>query len=79
MRSRFCGYLSLVTTICLSAEWSALNVWKNSSCVCSRPARNWMSSTRSRSQDVAVRARNSSIRWCWMAVMKSFVNRSADT
>ena len=54
MRSSCCGYLSLVTTICWSTAWSALNVWKNSSCVCSRPARNWMSSTRSRSQLLAV-------------------------
>ena len=31
-------------TICLSALWSALKVWKNSSWVRSLPSRNWMSS-----------------------------------
>ena len=40
------GGRSLVTTICLFALWSALKVWKNSSCVLSLPARNWMSSMR---------------------------------
>ena len=39
-----CGYLSAVRTICLCDSRSALNVWKNSSCVLSLPARNWMSS-----------------------------------
>ena len=31
-------------TICLPLSWRALNVWKNSSCVCSRPCSDWMSS-----------------------------------
>ena len=33
------------STICLLALWSVLKVWKNSSCVDSLLARNWMSST----------------------------------
>ena len=39
------GGRSLEMTICLLALWSVLKVWKNSSCVCSLPSRNWMSST----------------------------------
>ena len=39
-----CGLRSAVSTICLWFSWSALNVWKNSSCVPSLPARNWTSS-----------------------------------
>jgi hypothetical protein len=38
-----------VMTTCLLALCSVLKVWKNSSCVCSLPARNWMSSMRSTS------------------------------
>ncbi len=38
------GSASEVTTICFCASWSALKVWKNSSCVESLPAMNWMSS-----------------------------------
>ncbi len=40
------GGRSLESTICLFALWSVLKVWKNSSCVDSLSARNWMSSTR---------------------------------
>ena len=36
-------------TICLPSSWIALNVWKNSSCVRSLSAMNWMSSIRRRS------------------------------
>ena len=36
-------------TICLPSSWMALNVWKNSSCVRSLSAMNWMSSMSSRS------------------------------
>ena len=39
------GGRSLEMTICLLALCSVLNVWKNSSCVCSLFSRNWMSST----------------------------------
>ena len=35
---------SVVMTICLLALCSVLKVWKNSSCVCTLPCRNWMSS-----------------------------------
>ena len=44
-----CGGRSLVITICFCASCSALKVWKNSSCVRSLPARNWMSSISSTS------------------------------
>ena len=37
------------STICLPSSWIALNVWKNSSCVRSLSAMNWMSSMSSRS------------------------------
>ncbi len=37
------------STICLPSSWIVLNVWKNSSCVRSLSAMNWMSSIRSRS------------------------------
>ena len=40
------GGRSLESTICLPSSWIALNVWKNSSCVPSLPAMNWMSSMR---------------------------------
>ncbi len=43
------GGLSLESTICFPEEYRALNVWKNSSWVCSRPASDWMSSIRSTS------------------------------
>ena len=43
------GGRSEVMTICLSALWSVLNVWKNSSCVWILPSRNWMSSISSTS------------------------------
>ena len=43
------GGRSLVMTICLFALCSVLNVWKNSSWVCSLPWRNWMSSMSSTS------------------------------
>jgi len=46
-----CGGQSLLMTICFCASYRALNVWKNSFCVPSLPARNWMSSTRSTSTD----------------------------
>ena len=38
------GGRSLEMTICLPLSFSALKVWKNSSCVCSRPSSIWMSS-----------------------------------
>ena len=38
------GERSLAMTICFIDSCSALNVWKNSSCVRSLPARNWISS-----------------------------------
>ena len=38
------GGRSLVITIWPPRLWSALKVWKNSSCVLSLPAMNWMSS-----------------------------------
>ena len=44
-----CGGQSLLRTICFCESYSALNVWKNSVCVPSLPARNWMSSTSSTS------------------------------
>ena len=37
------------STICLPSSWIALKVWKNSSCVRSLSAMNWMSSMSSRS------------------------------
>ena len=43
------GGRSELRTICLPSSWIALNVWKNSSCVRSLSAMNWMSSMRSRS------------------------------
>ena len=43
------GGRSEVMTTCFVALCSALKVWKNSSCVCTLPARNWMSSMRSTS------------------------------
>ena len=43
------GGLSDVKMICLPAEWRALNVWKNSSCVLSFPIINWISSIKSTS------------------------------
>ena len=47
--SRRLGARSEVSTICLLALCSALKVWKNSSCVCVLPSRNWMSSMSSTS------------------------------
>ena len=38
------GGRSEVITTCLLALCSVLKVWKNSSCVCTLPCRNWMSS-----------------------------------
>ena len=38
-------------TICFCESYSALNVWKNSVCVPSLPAMNWMSSTSRTSTD----------------------------
>jgi len=43
------GGQSELTTICFWASWSALKMWKNSSCVRSFPAMNWMSSISSTS------------------------------
>ena len=43
------GAMSEVMTICLLALCRVLKVWKNSSCVCTLPDRNWMSSTSSTS------------------------------
>ena len=43
------GGRSEVITICLLALCRVLKVWKNSSCVCTLPCRNWMSSTSSTS------------------------------
>ncbi len=43
------GGQSLVRTICFCDSYRALKVWKNSSCVRSFPARNWMSSMSRRS------------------------------
>ncbi len=43
------GGRSLERTICLPSSWMALKVWKNSSCVRSLSAMNWMSSMSSRS------------------------------
>ena len=39
------GGLSEEMTICRLDSYSALKVWKSSSCVCSFPAMNWISST----------------------------------
>ncbi len=72
------GGLSAVTTICLWASRSALNVWKNSSCVPSFPARNCTSSTSSTST-VRYLLRNAAVWPCWMAQIISFVKRSAET
>ena len=41
---RCLGWTSLVMTTCLLALCRELKVWKNSSCVCTLPDRNWMSS-----------------------------------
>lgn len=38
------GGRSEVRMICFEFPWSSLKVWKNSSCVASFPARNWISS-----------------------------------
>src|SRR5882724_1305965 len=46
------GGRSEVSTICLCPSNSALNVWKNSSCVISLPSRKCTSSTRKRSTRV---------------------------
>ena len=43
------GGRSEVTTICFPASYRQLKVWKNSSCVLSLPAMNWISSMSSRS------------------------------
>ena len=43
------GGTSLVMTTCLLALCRVLKVWKNSSCVCTLPCRNWMSSMSSTS------------------------------
>ena len=62
-------------TTCLPASWMALNVWKNSSCVRSRSAMNWMSSM-SRTSMRRYRPRKSSIFCSRIELMKSFVNFS---
>src|SRR6266568_4738131 len=53
------GGRSEVSTICLCPSNSALNVWKNSSCVISLPSRKCTSSTRKRSTSLRYRRRNS--------------------
>ena len=69
------GVRSEVITICLPAECSALKVWKNSSCVRSLSAMNWMSSIR-RTSIFLKRERNASAAPCWIPRMNSFVKAS---
>ena len=72
------GTRSELMTICLEESYKSLNVWKNSSCVRSLPAMNWMSSIRSRSR-LRYRLRNSTVASNRMALMRSLVNFSDDT
>ena len=65
-------------TTCFESLWSVLNVWKNSSIVCSLPCRNWMSSMR-RTSTSRYRRWNSSALSSRIELMKSFVNSSLIT
>ncbi len=65
-------------TICLPASWSALNVWKNSSWVCSRPWSDWMSSMRRMSM-FRYRSLNDRMFPSRSALMNSLVKVSTDT
>ena len=69
------GGRSEESTICLLALCRVLKVWKNSSCVDSLLARNWMSST-SRMSMSRYRLRNASALPSRIELMNSLVNSS---
>ena len=72
------GGLSLEMIICLFASCNALNVWKNSSCVPSFPAINWISSINKTSTFLYLFL-NSSFLSFFIEFISSFVNFSEET
>ena len=69
------GAQSEVITSCRPASRSALNVWKNSSRVRARPARNWTSSMRTTSA-LRKRCLKSAVLFTRTASTNSLVNSS---